>query len=282
MGISSTAFVRAKPLKARQLGNYRLLRLIGSGGFASVYLGEALHTGTQVAIKVVATPRTATGLQQLYKETRILPCLEHPHIVRVLDFELNEHNPFLVLEYAPRGTFRQRDPFDSRLPLHMVISYVKQCASALQYIHDLGLIHRDIKPENLLLMNNDRLVLCDFGIAVVPDENKTVLDKVGTASYMAPEQICGRPCAASDQYALAAMTYEWLCGTPPFTGETSLALVKQHLFATPPALGSRVRHFPVAVENVLQQALAKAPHERFHSVEEFAATLEAASMVHMI
>ncbi len=145
----------------QQLGNYRLLRLIGRGSWASVYLGEHLHLGTQAAIKVLNTHLTSEGSEQLRTEARTMARLIHPHIVRVLDFEVEDGLPFLVMEYAPNGSLRQRHPKGTRVPLDIVVSYVKQVAEALHYIHIQKLIHRDVKPENMLLsrVNHARLAI---------------------------------------------------------------------------------------------------------------------------
>src|SRR5207302_1189411 len=110
----------------QQLGNYRLLRLIGRGSWASVYLGEHLHLGTQAAIKVLHAHLTSEGSEQLRSEARMIARLIHPHIVRVLDFDVEDGIPFLVMEYAPNGTLRQRHPKGTRVPSDIVVSYVQQ------------------------------------------------------------------------------------------------------------------------------------------------------------
>jgi serine/threonine protein kinase len=129
----------------QRLGNYRLIRLLGKGGFAEVYLGEHLRLGTHAAVKIlytrVANPDEVTGFE---KEAQTIAHLKHPHIVRVLDFDVQDDTPFLVMDYAVGGTLRQRHPRGSILPLLTIISYVKQLAEALQYAHDQKLIHRDV------------------------------------------------------------------------------------------------------------------------------------------
>src|SRR5579859_7111504 len=134
----------------QQLGNYRLLRLLGAGGFAEVYLGEHQHLGTQAAIKVLSAKLNAEGTERFRDEARTIARLRHLHIVRVLDFGVEGNVPFLVMENAPGGTLRQRHPKGSRLPPGQIASYLKQLASALQYAHDHHRIHRDVKPENML------------------------------------------------------------------------------------------------------------------------------------
>src|SRR2546423_329442 len=128
--------------------------------------------------------------------------------------------PFLVMEYAPGGTLRKRHPKGERLPLPTFVAYVQQVAEALQYAHDQRLIHRDVKPDNLLLGRQGEILLSDFGIALLAHSSRSqrTEDIVGTVSYMAPEQIQGHPCQASDQYALGVIAYEWLSGIRPFCG----------------------------------------------------------------
>src|SRR2546425_4214923 len=135
----------------QQLGNYRLLHLIGQGGFADVYLGVHIHLNTQAAIKVLQMRLIESDLEQFRTEARTIASLVHPNIVRVLDFDVENGIPFLVMDYAPNGTLRQRHPRGVSLPLATMVHYVKHVATALQYSHDRKLVHRDVKPENMLL-----------------------------------------------------------------------------------------------------------------------------------
>src|SRR6266436_9057162 len=135
----------------QQLGNYRLTRLLGRGGFAEVYLGEHVYLKNHAALKILSTTLTDEHVEDFVKEAQALARLAHPHIVRVLDFAVEDGIPFLVMEYAPNGTLRQRHPKGTLVPLDIVVSYVQQVAEALHYIHRQKLIHRDVKPENMLL-----------------------------------------------------------------------------------------------------------------------------------
>src|SRR5215471_10842632 len=219
------------------LGNYRLLRLLGQGGFAQVYLGEHLRLGTQAAIKMLFAHLPEEDVEDFLAEARTLASLEHPNIIRILDFDVAHDIPFLVMSYAPKGTLRKRYPKGTRPPLDIMLTYLKQAAGALQSAHDAMLVHRDIKPENMLLGRHDELLISDFGIAVVAHSSRSqsTQEIVGTVSYMAPEQIQGKPRPASDQYALGVVVYEWLCGCPPFQG-TPAEITTQHLHADPPSL----------------------------------------------
>jgi eukaryotic-like serine/threonine-protein kinase len=262
----------------QQLGHYRLIRLLGQGGFAEVYLGEHLRLKIQVAIKVLHLSLKDDDLEQFLQEAQTIAHLKHPHIVRVFDFDVEAQTPFLVMDYLPHGNLRQRYPKGTRLPLTAVVSSIKQVASALQYAHDEKLVHRDIKPENILLDEHDALVLSDFGTALLVQSSwyQNTQGIAGTAAYMAPEQFQGRPRRASDQYALGVVVYEWLCGDRPFHG-TFTEIASQHLFVPPPSLREKVPAIPPAVEEVVLRALAKDPQERFPCVQAFATAFEQAS-----
>ncbi len=261
-----------------QIGNYRIIRLVGRGGFAHVYLGEHIYLGTQVAIKILNTKLTVDDRNGFLTEARTIAHLVHSHIVRVLDFGTQNGVPFLVMDYAPNGSLRQQYPKGTRLPLNTTVAYVKQIASALEYAHNHKLIHRDIKPENILLGRDNQLLLSDFGIAVVARSSlsQSTQEVVGTVAYMAPEQVEGKPRPASDQYALAILVYEWLCGERPFDGSLT-EIATQQLLSNPPSLREKAPDIPPTVEQVLLRALAKDPKQRYSTIGGFAHALEQAS-----
>lgn len=145
----------------QRLDSYQLIRLLGAGSFGEVYLAEHVYRKDQVAVKVL--PRLAdSDLQSFLNEARSVR-LKHPHIIQVRDFGIDNHVPFIVMDYAPHGTLRQRHPKGTRLPLASIVTYIEQIASALQYAHDERLIHRDIKPENLLIGTRGEVLVSDFG-----------------------------------------------------------------------------------------------------------------------
>src|SRR6266487_5769078 len=263
----------------QQLGNYRLLRLLGKGGAAEVYLGEHIHLSTHAAIKVLHTQLAGDEVEQFRTEARILAHLEHPRIVRVLDFGVEDGTPFLVMEYAPHGTVRKRYPKGSCLPFETIIAYVKQAADALYYIHEeKKLVHRDVKPENLLLRTDQDLLLSDFGIVVAAHTTGSLIleDLIGTLPYMAPEQFEGKPRPASDQYALGITVYEWFWGKRPFD-DLEGSIKDHHLHTDPPALRKQLPTISPIIESVVLKALAKDPKERFANIQAFATALEQAS-----
>lgn len=265
----------------QQLGSYRLLRFLGRGNFADIYLGEHIHLNTQAAIKLLHGQLASNDTQAFLTEARMIARLRHPHIIQVLDFGVADVVPFLVMDYAPGGNLRQRHREGTRLPLDTIVSYVKQVAEALQYAHDRKLVHRDIKPENMLLGYNNEVLLSDFGIAVVIANtlSQQAQDTAGTIAYMAPEQIRAQANPASDQYALGIVVYEWLCGERPFHGSFAEIAIK-HTITAPPVLREKVPDISPAIEHVVLTALSKDPQQRFPSVQAFALALEEASRTH--
>jgi len=266
----------------QQLGNYRVLRLLGRGGFSEVYLGEHAYLKNHAALKVLRTQLSEEDTEEFLQEAQTLAHLDHPHIVRVLDFAVHDGTPFLVMEYAAGGSLRELHPKGMRVSLERIIAYVTQVASALQYAHNQRLMHRDVKPGNMLLGARGQVLLSDFGLAMLMPSSlsgKTqAMDPsmTGTTPYLAPEQLQGQPQPASDQYALGVVVYEWLSGRRPFHG-TPIEIAMQHLSAPPPSLRGLEPDLPSVIEEVVMRALAKEPELRFASVQDFATALQHAA-----
>lgn len=263
----------------QQLGNYTLIKMLGSGGFAEVYLGEHIHLGTPAAIKLLTAKLSSEEESHFREEARTIAWLKHPNIIRVLEFGVQDGVPYLVMDYAPNGTLRQFFLKGGKYNPLTILPFVQQVAGALQFAHDRKLIHRDIKPENMLLGENKEVLLSDFGIAVVAQSSRhqDMQEVVGTLAYMAPEQIQAHPRPASDQYSLAVVIYEWLTGTRPFSGSMSEILAKQVL-TPPPPLRDHVPHVSADLEQVVLTALAKDPKDRFASIRAFANAFEQAAL----
>lgn len=196
----------------QQFGNYRLKKRIGKGGFGEVYLAEQMGRGTQVAIKLLRASLTREKfITAFHHEAHVLSQLEHPNIVHLIDYGVEQTTPFVVLEYAQNGSLGKRYPLGVTFPFVSLASYTRQIAEALQYAHDRGIMHRDVKPDNMLLGNNGEILLSNFGLAALASEGHIDPDDplrfVGTLRYMAPEQFFGQPRLASDQFALAVTVY---------------------------------------------------------------------------
>ena len=267
-------------LIGEQFGSYRLIRHIGRGGFADVYLAQHLRLSMQAAIKILNTRLSDEDTQSFHREAETIATLVYPGIVRVLDYDIKNGLPFLVLEYAPNGSLRQRHPKGVRVPPAMIVQYVKQVGEALQYAHEQKVIHRDVKPENMLLGRRNEVLLTDFGIATMVQNTSSVdVDMVaGSLPYVAPEQLQKHPHFASDQYALGIVVYEWLSGERPFQGSFTEVAIK-HMTVPPPPLHARYPDITPEVEQVVMTALAKEPRQRFGSIRAFVNALEQASHV---
>ncbi|WP_172632083.1 serine/threonine-protein kinase [Dictyobacter arantiisoli] len=262
------------------LGSYQLLQPLGKGGFAEVYLAQHMYLRRKVALKVLAGKFTRQDVEDFLREAQIIAAFKHPHILSVFDFGMANHaTPFLVMEYAANGTLRDRHRPGTQIPLSTVVSYVKCLASALQYAHNARVMHRDLKPENMLLDEHQTLLLSDFGLAAIAHHNTNsvkTLDSNGTPPYMAPEQFQGKPVVASDQYALAVVIYEWLCGVRPFGGD-NYALAYQHQEVLPTPLHQLNPQLSTELDTVVLRALAKDPLKRYPSIQAFAHAFEQAA-----
>jgi serine/threonine protein kinase len=260
-----------------QIGSYRLIRLLGEGTFSQVYLGEHIYLKTQSAIKLLRIQLSPEVRDNFLHEAQTIARLEHPNIIRVLDYGVADETPFLVMNYAPNGSLRQRYPVGTRLSLAEILPILMQIAPALDYAHQRRLIHRDVKPENILIGQEDQMFLSDFGLVLEAHSHssQTIGKAAGTVLYMAPEQFQGNVRYASDQYALGIIAYQWLCGECPFNG-TFAEIISQHLYTPIPALGSRVPGLAPIVERMLLKALAKDPNERYESTVAFVNALQKA------
>ncbi len=262
----------------QMFGNYRLIQFIGGGGFADVYLGKHRYLNSYAALKMLRTSLTNKETKTFLAEAQTLARLKHPNIVRVLEYAVEDGSPVLVMDYARQGTVRTLHPKGAPVPLETTVVYVKQITAALQYAHDRNIIHRDVKPENMLLDDDFNLLLSDFGLALLAPSSQqlSTQEMAGTIPYTAPEQLRGKPCFASDQYALGIVTYEWLCGKRPFEG-SFWEVINQQQNAAPPPLRDIRPDLPDSLEAIMFRVLEKDPQLRFENIQAFADALEQAS-----
>ncbi|HEX9372276.1 MAG TPA: PQQ-binding-like beta-propeller repeat protein [Roseiflexaceae bacterium] len=263
-----------------QFGRYELIGEIGRGGMGVVYRAYEPTLDRPVALKVIA-PDLAHDpgfVARLRREAVSAARLRHANIALLYEFGQADGAAFLAMEYVGGPSLRQileAGPLDPQRALNIL----DQIAQALEYAHKLGIVHRDVKPSNILVGPGDRAVLIDFGLAEMADDPLLTGDGelLGTPHYMAPEQARGAGAdARSDQYALAAVAYELLTGTPLFQGRAATAIVHAQIYETPAPPTERNPTLPAAANDVLLRALAKAPHDRFPSLPAFVADLRAA------
>jgi len=266
----------------QQLGDYRLLRLLVRHGFADTYLGEHILRHNQVVLRLFHITLHEEGGQDFMKEVQVLAHLNHPHILRIIDAVVEDGIPMIVIDATSHETLRVRHPRGVRLDLATIIPYLEHLASALRYLHDQNLIHHNIQPESMVIDAEEEIVLSHFGLTFLAHHTILVATPaleeavVEAVSYMAPEQIRGEVAEASDQYALAVVVYEWLCGRLPFEG-SPLEIIEQHLSANPPPLRELVPDLAPTIEQAVLKAMAKEPEQRFASAEDFVQALKQAA-----
>ncbi|HJQ21692.1 MAG TPA: serine/threonine-protein kinase [Gemmatimonadaceae bacterium] len=264
-------------------GRYTIERELGRGATATVYLARDTQRGHGVAIKVLRPELAESlGAERFLREIKVNERLHHPHIASVLDSGQHDGQLYFVLPHMEGGSLRQMLQRDKQLPIEAAVSITKTVALALDYAHRQGLIHRDVKPENILFTSG-QACLADFGIARAIeraiDESTTSTGLVrGTPAYMSPEQASGSRTydGRSDQYSLACVLYEMLAGVPAFIGPTPEAVIAMR-FQHPPR-DVRVYRSTVspALEQVINRALSLLPADRYDTLADFSAAMEAA------
>lgn len=269
----------SQPTRAR-IDRYDVIAELGRGGMGVVYHAYEPTLDRAVALKILS-PDLATRpgfVERLHREAVNTARLRHPHIALLYEFGQDEGDAFLAMEYIAGPSLREMLEAGA-LPPERALHIVEQIAGALEYAHSMGITHRDVKPSNILIGPNDHAVLIDFGLAQMAEDPLLTGDTalLGTPHYMAPEQARGDNVdARSDQYALAAVTYEMLTGVPLFHGRTASAVLHAHIYEQPPAPTERCPALPEAINSVLLRALAKSPAARYPSLSEFTAELRAA------
>jgi serine/threonine-protein kinase len=268
-------------------GRYRIERLLGEGGMATVYLAQDERHDRRVAVKVLRPELAQTiGVERFHREIGIAARLNHPHILPLLDsgtLDLGPGRPasaYYVMPYVQGESLRDRLLREKKLPLPEALRLAREVADALDHAHRHGVIHRDIKPENILL-SEQHAVVADFGIARALDEAGAGTlthagQAIGTPTYMSPEQITGERDidGRTDLYALGCTLFEMLTGQPPWSGGSMTSVLARRLAEPPPRIRDLEPSVPPAVETALLKTLAREPEGRFNTPAEFAAALE--------
>ena len=287
------------PLIDTQLGAYFIQSKLGEGGMALVYKAYHARLRREVAIKVIL-PQVAdkSGFRERFeREAQLIASLEHRNIVAVYDFGETGNLTYLVMQYVGGGTLRHLLRREGRIEPQRAIQYAVQMSRALHHAHQRGIVHRDVKPQNMLISASDpnEILLSDFGIAKLFDSGssqETMLARVpgnvsndlsltnvdqmvGTAEYMAPEQINKQPVdARTDVYAMGIVLFQMLAGQVPFSSTTIQGLLFQHVYTPPRPIREVNPSISPAVEQIILQALAKTPAHRYQSAEAMAQALE--------
>jgi TPR repeat protein/tRNA A-37 threonylcarbamoyl transferase component Bud32 len=270
-------------VETRSLNRYRIERELGRGASGIVY--EALDTALErkVALKAVSTAgldehEKTDLLARFRREASAAARLAHPNIVTVFDFGHEQDTAYIVMELVPGASLAAAINAQGRLGFERILALLKQLLAGLQAAHQHGVIHRDIKPSNLLLLPDGHLKIADFGVARLESSTVTRAGTIlGTPSYMAPEQLAGRPVdRRADLFSAGVILYELLTGRRPFVGDSTYSVIYQVLHADPPLPSQLDLPVPRWIDGVVQKALAKDPEERFQDAREFALALDEA------
>ena len=267
-------------------GRYRILRKLGSGGMANVYLAEDEELGRRVAIKILNERYAGDDLfiERFRREAKSAAGLSHPNIVSIYDRGEAEGTYYIAMEVIEGRSLKELIMTRGALPVEAAIGYEKQLLEALRFAHRHGIIHRDVKPHNVLVSadqqvkaNEPRLKMTDFGIARHGASQMTEAGSImGTAQYLSPEQARGAPVtAASDLYSAGVVLYEMLTGKVPFTGDSAIEIAMKHVNDLPAPPSSLRAEIPPELDQIVLRALAKDPADRYQTAEEFIEDLRA-------
>lgn len=268
------------------VGRYRILKELGKGGTATVYLAEDSESARQVAIKLVRFNtgeggKWANRVRRLFRiEGNMARVLDHPNIVRVYEHVLEEDYAYIAMEYVPGRPLSEFVSFDRLMPVHRVVGIIFQCCLALDYAFKQGIVHRDIKPANILVDDDDNPKIMDFGLALdlnkQGNEDSTFIMGVGSPSYMSPEQIKGHPLnQKTDLYSLGVVLYELLTGRLPFRASNRAQLIYKIINADAPPVSSLNPEVPAGMDRILQKALEKDLYSRYKNGADMAQDLAA-------
>lgn len=273
-------------LSGTTLGKYRLTEKIGQGGMAQVYKAYQPDLDRYVAVKVLHPHLIGDDdfVVRFRREARAVAALEHPHVVRVYDFDTQGGVAFLVMENLDgdslKAILRDLDCRGAEMPFEEVSRIVGAIADALDYAHRRDLVHRDVKPSNVILANGGRPVLTDFGIARMLEGSTVITESdgtLGTPAYMSPEQCRGETGdVRSDIYSLGVLLYQLCTGRVPFDADTPYAVILKHISSPLPSPRSQRPDLPESVERVILKAMAKEPDDRYQTAGEMGRALHAA------
>lgn len=259
-------------------GRYRVLRRLGSGGMADVWLAEDAHLQRQVALKVLHRrfAQDQEFVQRFQREAEAAARLQHPNIVSVFDRGQFEGTYYIAMQYIDGPTLKQL--IDSGLTPEQAVTEIRQVLEAARFAHRNGVVHRDLKPQNVIVDPEGKAVVTDFGIARAGVSEITQTGSVmGTPHYLSPEQAQGfEVTAVSDLYSIGVMLYEALTGRVPFEAESAVAVAMKQVSQTPQRPSSINPAVSPALDAVVMRALEKEPGQRFQSADAFIAALDAA------
>jgi serine/threonine-protein kinase len=263
-----------------KLDQFTVVRAIGHGAYSDVYLAEGPEGG-QVVLKCPheSIMGDVATFDRFRRELEISRRLRHPGIQRSLDFTADRSRPYMVMEYVEGETLRAYLAREKRLSVERAVDFGCQLAAAMAYAHSQGVIHRDLKPGNVLVTADGRLVVTDFGVALMAGARRLTWrwfsTALGTPDYMSPEQIQGRRGdARTDVYAIGVMIYEMLAGRVPWDGDNALAVMSQAINSEVPPLHELNHDVPPPIDGIVRKCLRKSPDERYEDAASLRSDLE--------
>jgi beta-lactam-binding protein with PASTA domain/tRNA A-37 threonylcarbamoyl transferase component Bud32 len=258
-------------------GRYQILKRLGAGGMATVYLAQDQELGRQVAIKILNTKHASDEqfVERFRREASSAASLNHPNIVAIYDRGEAEGTYYIAMEVIQGRSLKELLLTRGASPLAVAIAYTRQILAALRFAHRHGIVHRDIKPHNIIVDDEGRVKVTDFGIAHAGTSQMTEVGSIiGTAQYLSPEQARGTPVdARSDLYSVGIVLYELLTGDVPFSGDTPVEIAMRHLSTIPEPPSSKRAEVSPELDAVVLRALAKDPDDRYQSADEMDADL---------
>ncbi|MBS1130655.1 MAG: Cyclic nucleotide-binding:Protein kinase [Proteobacteria bacterium] len=267
------------------IGKYRVVRELGKGATATVYLCDDPDSDRQVAVKVIRFGQDSAAMSRRMRklfqnEGMVSTRLNHPNIVRVYEAVVEEDFAYLAMEYVEGFSLEEHIRIDKLLPMHRVIGIIFKCCMALDAAYRQGIIHRDIKPANIMVAANDEAKIADFGLALNMnkdmDRDSTFIMGVGSPAYMSPEQIKGYPLnQKTDLYSLGVLLFQLLTGRLPFRANNQATLIYRIINTDAPAVTALNPNLPEGLNAVLRRALEKDLYSRYRNGAEFAKDLSA-------
>jgi serine/threonine-protein kinase len=262
-------------------GRYKILKRLGTGGMATVYLAEDQELGRRVAIKILNSKHASDKqfVERFRREASSAAGLSHPNIVQIYDRGKAEGTYYIAMEVIEGRSLKELIIERGPSPIPVAVNYGRQILAALRFAHRNGLVHRDIKPHNVLVDDEGRVKVTDFGIARAGASEMTEVGSIiGTAQYLSPEQARGAPVdTRSDLYSVGVVLYELLTGEAPYSGDTPVEIAMKHLSAVPGPPSAARPEVPPELDAVVLRALAKNPEDRYQSADEMDADLNAIS-----
>ena len=261
-------------LSGKTLGQYQVLKPIGQGGMAKIYLAYQPSVRREVAIKVMSSPlqQTASSIKRFAQEVEVIAHLQHPQIIPVYDFGEHGDQIYIVMAYIRGGTLADRiEQAPNGLPKEEIVRLLDLIAEGLDYAHAKGIVHRDLKPNNILMDESSHPYIADFGLAKLTEGKIELTNTMmtGTAAYMAPEIAqSGKSTKRADVYAIGIILFEMLTGRLPFQGETPYKMLSAHIHQPVPDIRKLRPDLPDAIQSVMDKVLAKDPVNRFATTGE--------------